>query len=129
MGITTYGGKHRYSTLVGDAVESCAELPASEPLYLVVKPDSEECIVETRLYADCDPSEGGSALQMCNNHSSFVQSVIVPISSRLFNQPRQSSSDASITTRPPEAGRDSSTDAVSDRPKSDGGDASTRGDG
>jgi hypothetical protein len=113
VGIRTYSGKHQYSQLVGFAVESCAELPGSEPLYLLVKPDSEECVVEVRLYADCDPNEGGSALQMCNNHSSFVESVVVPITSRTFNRPAV---DASAITRTDlDAARGILTDAASDR--------------
>jgi hypothetical protein len=130
VGITTYEGRHRYSALVGDAVESCAELPGSEPLYLLVKPDDEECIVEARLYADCDPGEGGSALQMCNNHSSFVASAIVPIGNRRFNQTGPSPSiDASIISRPSDAGRDAAGDVASDRPRTDAGDAANRGGG
>jgi hypothetical protein len=115
VGIATYGGKHRYSALAGDAVESCAELPGSEPLYLLVKPDDEECIVEARLYADCDPNEGGSALEMCNNHSSFVESVVIPVTDRRFNQAGlRTVSDASIiVTRPSDAGRSDSGDAAS----------------
>jgi hypothetical protein len=101
VGITTYGGTHRYSALISDATESCAELPGSEPLYLLVKPDDEECVVEARLYADCDPNEGGTALQMCNDHSSFVESVILPVVDRRFNRAATTSSfDASVVIVP-----------------------------
>lgn len=123
VGITTYGGKHRYLQLVGDTVESCAELPGSEPLYLIVKPDDVECIVEARLYADCD-SEGGTALQMCNNHTSFVESAIIPIAGRLFNGTAlspgtvQGAGDASRETVLIDAGRNGA-DAPPDRGQSD----------
>jgi hypothetical protein len=121
VGITTYGGRHRYSALAGDAVESCAELPGSEPLYLLVKPDDEECIVEARLYADCDPSEGGSAAEMCNNHSSYIESVVVPIVNRRFNQAGlKTLSDASILVQRTDAGRPDASDAAS---KTDAADA------
>jgi len=101
VGITTYHGKHRYSALAGDAVESCAELPGSAPLYMLVKPDDEECLVEARLYADCDPSEGGSAmaLQTCNNHGSFVESAVIPVRAHVFNQAGYAQSDASSSVK------------------------------
>jgi hypothetical protein len=115
VGITTYQGKHRYSALAGDVIESCAELPGSAPLYLLVKPDDEECLVEARLYADCDPNEGGAAmaLQTCNKHGSFVESVVIPVQARLFIQPGQTPSYASSSARV-DAGRDAG-DAASDR--------------
>jgi hypothetical protein len=125
VGITTYGGKHRYLQLAGDAIESCAELPGSEPLYLLVKPDDVECIVEARLYADCDP-EGGTALQMCNDHSSFVESAVVPIAARLFNR-AAFSVDAATPPRFIDAGRDAA-DAASDRGKADSPADGSRGD-
>jgi hypothetical protein len=125
IGITTYQGRHRYSALAGDAFESCAELPGSSPLYLVVKPDDEECVVEARLYADCDPSEGGAAmaLQICNRHGSFVQSVVLPVQSRLLNRTSQAPSDASIVVKG-DSGLQAG-DAISDRARDA---ASDRGD-
>jgi hypothetical protein len=84
--VITYGGKHRYAALGGAVESSCAELPGREPLYLLVKPDDRTCVLEARLYADCDPDDGGSARQMCIANSEFVTSVVVPISAALINR-------------------------------------------
>jgi hypothetical protein len=84
VSIVTYGGKHRYTSLGQDAKASCAELPGSEPLYLFVRPDDEECVVETRLYADCDTlGDGGIGLGICGSHDAFIASALMTVTSRL----------------------------------------------
>jgi hypothetical protein len=83
VSVVTYGGKHRYTTLGYDAKASCAELPGTEPLYLFVKPDERECLVEVRLYSDCDSlGDGGLALGVCGSHDSFIASQILTVLSR-----------------------------------------------
>jgi hypothetical protein len=83
VSIVTYGGKHRYTTLGYDAKASCAELPGTEPLYLFVKPDDRECLVEVRLYSDCDSlGDGGLALGVCGSHDSFIASEVLTVLSR-----------------------------------------------
>lgn len=81
--IVTYGGKHRYTSLARDAVSSCADLPGDEPLYLIVKPDGAECVVEARLYGDCDSlPDGGAALGICGVHDAFVTSAVLTVPNR-----------------------------------------------
>ncbi|HKQ69468.1 MAG TPA: hypothetical protein VJT73_09020 [Polyangiaceae bacterium] len=116
VGITTHGGSHRYQALEGDSRESCAELPGSAPLYVIVKPDDVESLVEVRLYADCDEHEGGSALQMCNNHESFVQSVVVAVKRPLLNPPAASGKDAGADAKADAAKADA---AMGDAAKAD----------
>jgi hypothetical protein len=83
VSIVTNGGKHRYTAIGQDAKASCAELPGSEPLYLLIKPDDDECIVETRLYADCDNLDGDLGFGVCGSHASFIASSLLTVSSRL----------------------------------------------
>jgi hypothetical protein len=83
VSIVTTGGKHRYTELGQDAKSSCAQLPGSEPLYLIVKPDNEECVVETRLYADCDTlGDGAIGLGICGSHTAFIASDLMTVLSR-----------------------------------------------
>jgi hypothetical protein len=82
VSIVTYGGVHRYTTLGHDAKASCAELPGSEPLYFFVKPDAKECIVEARLYADCDALDSGVGFGICGSHDSFIASSVLTVLSR-----------------------------------------------
>ena len=81
VSIVTYGGVHRYTPLGHDAKASCAELPGSEPLYLFVKPEAKECIVEAHLYGDCDALDGGVGLGVCGSHESFIASSVLTVAS------------------------------------------------
>jgi hypothetical protein len=87
VGITTIGGQHRYSGEDIATSSSCAELPGTQPLYLLVKPDDRACVLEVRLYADCDPDDGGSAKAMCmSGNGGFLASAFLPIAAPVFNR-------------------------------------------
>jgi hypothetical protein len=83
VSIETKNGKHRYTSLGQEAKASCAELPGSEPLYLIVIPDGDECIVETRLYGDCDVlDDSGIGLGICGSHQAFIASSLLTVLAR-----------------------------------------------
>jgi hypothetical protein len=87
VSITTYGCQHRYAALTQDANSSCAELPGSEPLYFLVKPSDRDCVVEARLYGDCDPSaDAAASYGVCGPHDAFVASAVLAVRPRVASR-------------------------------------------
>jgi len=119
VGINTYGGQHRYAAVGTPTTSSCAELPGSEPLYVLVKPDDRACVLEARLYADCDPDDGGSAQQMCtSNNGGFLTSVVVPVAGAVINQREAGAASNTDAAALQDAAADADGDA--DRPAEGG---------
>jgi hypothetical protein len=84
VSIATYGCKHRYASISEDATSSCAELPGSQPLYVIVKAIDHDCVVEARLYAECDPSQDAAAsFGVCGPHDEFIESAILAVRPRV----------------------------------------------
>ena len=84
VSVATTGCQHRYAELAADATTSCAELPGSEPLYFLVKPIDRDCLVEARLYADCDPSaDGAASFGVCGPHDQFIASAVLTVRPRV----------------------------------------------
>ena len=95
VAIQTLEGTHRYGTLNGYVHRSCAEISASRPLYLMVRPDSAETIIEARLYNMCDSidnvcatvdsSDPEAAFMTCETQGALVTTDNMPIR-RVDNQ-------------------------------------------
>jgi hypothetical protein len=84
VSVATYGCQHRYAELAADATNSCAELPGAEPLYFFVKPTDHDCVVEARLFADCDPSmDAAASFGVCGPHDAFIASAILTVRPRV----------------------------------------------
>jgi hypothetical protein len=73
IGLFTSEGKHRYNSLGNDYITSCARLPGSEPLYLLVKPNDQETMVEARLFYVCgDVAFAVSTLADCQAAGTLI---------------------------------------------------------
>jgi hypothetical protein len=118
VGIITHNGKHTYGEFSTNNVSSCARLPGSDPLYLIVKPDDQSCEVEARLYYLCDEADQViTTLVDCEAIGTFIESTTLPVG-RIYNSApfvldasasRDAAADASTDAR-----RTSTSDAARD---------------
>jgi len=72
-GIVIHGGK---------SASACIAIHGSDPTYFVVKPESQDVLVEVRLYSLCDGPMGWDEvipLQTCEDEGAFVRSENVSI--------------------------------------------------
>jgi hypothetical protein len=113
VSIVTYGGKHKHADLGRETNVSCSELPGNgEPLYFLVRPEQRECVVEARLYADCDvPPDGGAVLGICGPHDAFVASAVVTVPAR-GGDPDGGTADANRVADVAAADNDSTNDSA-----------------